>query len=800
VSQPAGAVEGGPDPDERGLTPVAGTGTGTQAVEIARARRPADLLLALAALAIVAVLLIVAHSFPAPVAHATVSVARAVRHLPRVLVFALAVAAALAVLGLLSVLGVTVARKRRGDGINAIVAGVVATLLGIGLVADWHAFRGGTSFSMLHQTDGSTFVRDAAIVALVTGSDTARYHRWGRACAIAIAALLAAGLALDEITLFGLAVAALGGYAVGLVTRWSMRTTVRRPSVETLVSGLHRAGIEVHDLERPDSDSRDLCGVLADGTPVVLKSAGREVHGAGLLHRLWSIVRLRGAATGRQPISLRAALETEALGSLMVSNTGVRVPRILLLAHFEPDTLVLARERLLGPGLDKGGVATDEAAERLFRSLRTMHEIGVAHRDLRPDQLVCDGDDVGFRSLEHAVVGAGDLVRRLDIAQLLTSTASVLGAERAVAAMRAGYQPSDEPSIAAIMQPVALSSWGWSDMRGARACLNEARRALIGDEAAELPETRLVRFRWRTVAAVVALVVAAFLLVGQLSKVNLLGALRQANWAWFSVAVLGSALTYLGSSMNLVAFVPQRVSVLKGALVEVSGAFLGLVTPPTVGHVAVNGRFLHKQGVESATTATAVALSQLVNFLTTIALLVVMTLLTGTGVGHLKIVPGPRLLAVLGGLLLVGVLLVTVVPWTRRLFSERVWPVVKSVWPRLLDVVSQPTRLAQGIGGNLLLTGSYALALIASLLAVGAHPPIIATAAVFMAGNSVGAAAPTPGGLGAVEAVLVAGLTAVGIPAHEAVPGVLLFRVATFWLPILPGWILFLVLQRRNVL
>jgi uncharacterized membrane protein YbhN (UPF0104 family) len=45
-----------------------------------------------------------------------------------------------------------------------------------------------------------------------------------------------------------------------------------------------------------------------------------------------------------------------------------------------------------------------------------------------------------------------------------------------------------------------------------------------------------------------------------------------------------------------------------------------------------------------------------------------------------------------------------------------------------------------------------------------------------------------------------AGLTAIGIPAHQAIPAVLLFRMATFWLPIPAGWISFELLQRRGVL
>jgi uncharacterized protein (TIRG00374 family) len=64
----------------------------------------------------------------------------------------------------------------------------------------------------------------------------------------------------------------------------------------------------------------------------------------------------------------------------------------------------------------------------------------------------------------------------------------------------------------------------------------------------------------------------------------------------------------------------------------------------------------------------------------------------------------------------------------------------------------------------------------------------------------VGSATPTPGGIGGVEAVLAAGLTAIGIPAQEAIPAVLLFRMVTFWLPIPIGWVAFEVLQRRGVL
>ena len=49
-----------------------------------------------------------------------------------------------------------------------------------------------------------------------------------------------------------------------------------------------------------------------------------------------------------------------------------------------------------------------------------------------------------------------------------------------------------------------------------------------------------------------------------------------------------------------------------------------------------------------------------------------------------------------------------------------------------------------------------------------------------------------------MEAALIAGLTAVGLDRDVAVPAVFLYRITTFWLLILPGWIAFVLLQRRG--
>jgi len=54
------------------------------------------------------------------------------------------------------------------------------------------------------------------------------------------------------------------------------------------------------------------------------------------------------------------------------------------------------------------------------------------------------------------------------------------------------------------------------------------------------------------------------------------------------------------------------------------------------------------------------------------------------------------------------------------------------------------------------------------------------------------------GGLGAIEAALVAGLTGIGLPPGPAVSAVLTYRLATYWLPVVPGWAAWRLLQRRD--
>ena len=97
-----------------------------------------------------------------------------------------------------------------------------------------------------------------------------------------------------------------------------------------------------------------------------------------------------------------------------------------------------------------------------------------------------------------------------------------------------------------------------------------------------------------------------------------------------------------------------------------------------------------------------------------------------------------------------------------------------------------------------MVTFSYIVCLYLSLNAFGNTLGFAAVGAIYLTGSAVAMAAPTPGGLGAIEAALSAGFVAAGVSSTVAVPAVFLYRLVTFWLPIAPGYLTFNWMRRTE--
>jgi undecaprenyl-diphosphatase len=197
---------------------------------------------------------------------------------------------------------------------------------------------------------------------------------------------------------------------------------------------------------------------------------------------------------------------------------------------------------------------------------------------------------------------------------------------------------------------------------------------------------------------------------------------------------------------------------------------------------------------------TAVALNSMAGLLVHIAAIGAVFTLAGTSHQHFSVhapdVPdGWTTLVLIAVILSVSGLVAGAVHFRRRLISA-----AHAALAQVNVLARQPARALTLVGSAGGITAAYALALVAAVQAGGGGPSLVSVFAVYLGGSAVAAAAPTPGGLGALEAGLVAGLTSVGMQAAPAVTAVLVFRVVTYWLPVLPGAAAFWALRRAGSL
>jgi uncharacterized membrane protein YbhN (UPF0104 family) len=851
----------------------------------ARVHRPSDLMRLLVGLLAIVVLLSVA-----AFAHGTTTglehdINKGTDQAPDVLIKLAGLVSSIAVL--LVPVAFAIERLIKRDGLR-IADGVLAAVLahGVTLATDlWVAESApGTIQDALTQPQPGAALTDpvhgylAPVIAYMTAVGMARRPRWRVVLWVVLLLDAFAMLVGGYTTPFSIVLTVLIGWTVAYGTLYTVGSPNVRPTGQHLMAGLRHVGFrpvtamraeDTPDSGDPSDRGRRYLVSLEDGPPLDVTVVDREQQAQGFFYRVWRRLTLRGITQRRSIQSLRQALEQEALLAYAAIAAGANAPKLIATSELGPDAVMLVYEHIGGRSLDalEDVEITDDLVRGAWRQVKALQSRRIAHRRLTGDAILVDRSGTVFvTDLRGGEIAAGDLLLRMDIAQLLTTTGLRVGAERAVATALEVLGPDAVADCLPLLQPIALSRSTRAALRRlarersqrereaviaasdaaklakaqeAQASVPADRKALRNEKQAEkraekraiddaldeareedlltqirrqvllirpqapVEPVRLERIKPRTLLSFIAGAIAAYFLISQVTEADFGAVVEQAEWGWVAAALGFSALSYIAAAMSLLGFVPERVPFVKTVLAQVAGSFVKIVAPPAVGGVALNTRFLQRSGVRPGLAVASVGASQLFGLGCHILLLAAFGYLTGTEKTPSSLTPSRTVIA---GLLTVAVLVlvVTAIPFLRKFVVTRVRSLFAGVVPRMLDVVQRPQKLFTGIGGMLLLTILFVMCLDASIRAFsGPDVPQLSYASiavVFLAGNALGSAAPTPGGMGAVEGALTLGLIAVGLPKEVAAPAVLLYRLMTLWLPVLPGWLCFNHLTRKGAL
>ncbi|MGW6587836.1 MULTISPECIES: lysylphosphatidylglycerol synthase transmembrane domain-containing protein [Streptomyces] len=866
----------------------------------ARVHRPSDLMRLLVGVLAIAVLFSIAAFAQGTTTGLEDDISKGTEQAPDLLIKLAGLVSSIAVL--LVPVAFAIERLIKRDGLR-IADGVLAAVLahGVTLATDLWVSRTapGTIQDALTQPQTAGGLTDpvhgylAPVIAYMTAVGMARRPRWRVVLWVVLLLDAFAMLVGGYTTPFSIILTVLIGWTVAYGTLYAVGSPNVRPTGQHLMAGLRHVGFRpvaaMRTEDTPDKDNTDqgdrgrrYLVTLEDGPPLDVTVVDREQQAQGFFYRAWRRITLRTLTQRRSIQSLRQALEQEALLAYAAIAAGANAPKLIATSELGPDAVMLVYEHIGGRSLDQmeDEEITDDLVRSAWRQVKALQSRRIAHRRLTGDALLVDRSGRAFvTDLRGGEIAAGDLVLRMDVAQLLTTLGLRVGAERSVAGALAVLGPDAVADCLPLLQPIALSRSTRATLRriarersqrereavveasqaakqaraeqtkaeqtadspaagskaGSKAESKAERKSLRTEKQAEkraiddaleeareedllaqirrqvllirpqapVEPVRLERIKPRTLFSFIAGAIAAYFLISQVTQADFGTVVEQAEWGWVAAALGFSALSYVAAAMSLLGFVPERVSFLKTVQAQVAGSFVKIVAPAAVGGVALNTRFLQRAGVRPGLAVASVGASQLFGLGAHIMLLALFGYLTGTEKTPDSLTPSRTVIA---GLLTVAVLVlvVTAIPFLRKFVVTRVRSLFAGVVPRMLDVVQRPQKLLTGIGGMLLLTGLFVLCLDASIRAFsGPDVPQLSYASiavVFLAGNALGSAAPTPGGMGAVEGALTLGLIAVGLPKEVAAPAVLLYRVMTLWLPVLPGWLAFNQLTRKGEL
>ncbi|BCZ20922.1 integral membrane protein [Mycobacterium senriense] len=674
-------------------------------------------------------------------------------------------------------------------GLSAIV---LLSISGTGLAAPrWHFDALDRLTTLPAQLlDDPRWIGMLAAVLTVSGPWLpARWRRWWWALLMAFVPIhLVVSAIVPARSLVGLAV----GWVVGALVVLVVGTPALEVPLDAAVRALEKGGFAVSRLTVVRPAGRGPLILSADGEHLgdtaVIELYGPHQRSGGALRQLWGKLRLRDAETAPLVTSMRRAVEHRALMAIAIGNAGLANTATVAVAPLDRGWMLYSHRPPLGTPIDECAKTTPVG--RLWESLRVLNDRQIAHGDLTSHHITVEDDTVMFGGFGSAEYGATDAQLKSDIAQLLVTASALYDPKSAVRAAIEIFGKDTILSASRRLTKVAVP-------RSIRRSVPDAGAAISGARAEVKRQTGADQIKPQTITRFTRSQIVQLVLFGALVYVaypfistapTFFSQLRTANWWWALLGLLVSALTYVGAAAALWACADGMVNFWTLSIAQVANTFAATTTPAGVGGLALSTRFLQKSGLSAMRATAAVALQQSVQVIAHLALLVLFSAAAGASMNLRHFVPRATLLYLIAGIALGIVGTFLFVPTLRKWLATEVRPKLNEVVTDLVKLAREPRRLALILLGCAGTTLGAALALWASIEAFGGGTTFVAVTVVTMVGGTLASAAPTPGGVGAVEAALIGGLAAFGVPAAVGVPSVLLYRVLTCWLPVFVGW------------
>jgi glycosyltransferase 2 family protein len=654
----------------------------------------------------------------------------------------------------------------------------------------------------------------ATAVVLVASAYLTRTARHLVVTLLALASLsaflLTLGLSADIIGALAL------GWGIAALVRFAVGSPEGTPSVEEVMGALGELGVQVTGLRLLDEqvwgEARFAAREIEDAgeRPLYVVVIGRDASDARLLSKLWRFVWYKDSGPAMFLTRL-GELEHRAYVLLRAAQAGVPVAEVVAAGTAgEDEDAVLVTRQQVGQPLPSIAVdeITDELLDRVWTTVERLHASRLVHGSLSANNILVRADGgVVLTELSRGSTVPTPVQVGLDRVQLLATTAALVGEERGLAAALRVLGKDGLAELLTFLEPAALSAPVRRDLDEEKkllAALRDRGAALTGVEAPTLVPLR--RISVSSVLMAAGAILGVYLLIGQFSDVPDLGEIvRGSEKGWIVVTALLSQLPQFAGAFVMLGSVATQLPYGPTLAVQFANNFTGFVAG-SVGTTAMIIRYFQRQGLAVAIAVSSGVLKTISSMVVEVILVAIALIFTwgdfdlssvggsGSGGGD-----GSTLILIMIIVAGVGIAAAVTIPKLRLRVRNVLAPQLAAARTNLKQIAGMPMKMVQLFGGNLASELLFAMVLLAALHAYGQSLPLLQVVLINSFASLIGGLAPIPGGMGVVEAGMIAGFTAAGIPQGEATAATFTARTFTTYLPPIWGWFALNWLRRRSL-
>ena len=595
----------------------------------------------------------------------------------------------------------------------------------------------------------------------------------------------------------------LGGLLVGLIAaaliRYVFGTSAGLPSTGRIRSGLADLGVQVEDLdfaaEQPEA-SIVLKATSSDGDPLFVSGLGRDSWSSRRWTRWWKAAwyQDQGSQYGSDR---RQQIEHEALTMLMADQGGAPVPPLVTIGMTGRDDALLVAGLLDHTLSDvSADDVDDDVLDAMWSALDALHDADISHGSLDSVHVWFDAAGVpALMGFSDSAINPSDEQLHADVAAMLVLTTLTVGEERAIAAARRARSDDELTAMLPVLQPEALNAKLRHRVKKAKLKVKDLRKQTAQAIGTDVPEPlQLTRVTWKSVVMMVFVGFAVYTIIGGLAEVGfdtIVDTLSDARWSLVILGLVLAAATNYTDAMAVAVVSPKPVPVGVTTVEQFAIGFVNIAVPSAAGRVATNSRYFQGFGISAVTSTTTGAITGLLGFAAQ-AILVFLTILVGAGSIDFSQMQGGggalRLLGMAVVIFVIAMALMLAVPkWRHWMWSKVEKPI--SQMGDAFKTVKSPKVALSALGASIGTEVLYGAGFAMCVLAVGGDVSLGEAIFINVTVSLFAGLMPIPGGVGVSEAGMTAGLTAIGVESDVAVSAVLVYRLVSYYLPPLWGYV-----------